>query len=40
MVTVKEGAVPIHFAAHYGHPDVVEVLVDMYGVDPGVKSEV
>ena len=36
----QEGASPIHFAANFEHPDLVELLVDEYGVDPGFKSDV
>lgn len=31
---------PIHFAARSGQEEVVELLVDVYGVDPGVLREV
>ena len=31
---------PIHFAARNGQDEVIELLVDVYGIDPGMLNEV
>ena len=36
----QEGGQPIHLAAFQGQTEAIELLVDKYGVDPGVRSEV
>ena len=36
----QEGSQPIHYAAFQGQTEAIELLVDKYGVDPGVLSEV
>ena len=32
-----DGSTPLHIATRYGHPDVVELLLE-YGADPNVKD--
>ena len=31
---------PIHVAASHGHVDVVQLLIDVYKIDPTVKAKV
>ena len=37
---IQEGGRPLHFAAHLGHTDVVEVLLEQYGADATLASDV
>ena len=37
---LQDGELPIHYAANYGQTEMVELLVDEYGIDPAVKSDV
>jgi len=37
---VQDNIQPIHGAASHGHVDIVQLLIDVYGVDPTVKAKV
>ena len=37
---LQEGTFPIHCAANFGQTEMVELLVDEYGIGPAVKSDV
>ena len=39
-ILTQTGMQPIHSAASNGHIDVINVLVEKYGVDPQEKAEV
>ena len=40
LLILQGGTQPIHFAAHFGKTEIIEVLVDSYGIDPSTQSEV
>ena len=39
-IYVQEGGRPLHFAAHLGCTDVVEMLLEQYGADATLASDV
>ena len=40
MYFVQDNFQPIHGAATKGHLNIVQMLVDVYGIDPTVKAKV
>ena len=40
MIKIQESYCPIHLAAYHGHSDILQSLVEEYGVDPNAKSSV
>ena len=37
---MQDGLQPIHFAAKFGHIEIIQALLDDYGVNPNSNSKV